>query len=103
VSELREVLLDGIDEVHEAYDGETPDHAILPRSMADEVRLEQLDRDREFLVTAEKHRGLIGMQVWFSGALDERGKMALLVSDEVMAELFDRTKDFYTGDPYYYS
>lgn len=103
MSDLRRLLLDGVDEVHREHDGDTPDHAILPRSMEDDVKLEKLDPEREFLVTAEKHRGLIGMQVWFSKALDERGKIALLMSDEAFSKLFTRTKDFYSGEPYYYS
>lgn len=98
MSRLRRALLDGIDEVHREYDGRTPDHAILPRSMKDDVKLETLGHDREYEVTRVKGKGLMGMQVWFSGALDERGKIALLLSDEVFIQIFNRTKDFYTMD-----
>jgi hypothetical protein len=94
--------MDEMDEVHVETGGELPDHCILPRAMEDEIRLEKLGEHRTFLVARERGRGLIGMQVWFSATLEERGKIALLLSDEVMAQLFDRTKDFYRGDPYYY-
>jgi len=103
VKELRRVLLDGIDEVHKEYDGETPEHVILPQSIESDVRLEVLADSREYSVSRVHGKGLLGMQVWFSSALDERGKTALLLSDEVFSQLFERTKDFYSGDPYYYT
>lgn len=98
MSNLRRLLLDGVDKVHKEYDGLTPDHCILPRSMKGEIRLEKLGQDREFLVVSNKNRGLMGMQVWFSGALDRRGKKALLVSDEVFAQMFPTPKLFYRWD-----
>lgn len=101
MSELRRLLLDGVDNFHREHDGETPDHCILPTSIEDDVRLEKLDLSREFFVVSEKHRGLMGIQVWFSKTLDDREKGALLLSDSAFATLFTRTEDFYTGNPYY--
>lgn len=94
MTNLRRDLLDGIDKVHREHDGRTPDHVILPRSMKDEVSLETLGPDRAYSVNRVNGRGLMGMQVWFSAALDERDKIALLMSDEAFIQLFSRTKDF---------
>mgnify|MGYP000223351029 CR=1 FL=1 len=96
--DLRMWLLDGIDSAHEEYDGQTPDHVILPRSLKDDIRLEKLDADREFSVISEKHHGLIGMQVWFSDAVERRGNVALLLSDEAFLQIFPRTKDLYESN-----
>lgn len=93
--------MEGVDRVHEQHDGRTPDHVILPRSIKDDVRLETLGNDREYSVTRVDGKGLMGMQVWFSDVVEERDKAALFMSDEAFTELFERTKDFYTGDPYY--
>lgn len=91
MSELRKMLLEGIDDGYEKSGGQTPDHVILPRSMKEEVSLEQLGTHREYSINRVKGRGLLGMQVWFSDSIETRGKYALLVSDDVFKNIFNST------------
>ena len=90
--QFRREVLDEQDEAYEEYDGETPDHIIVSQEIYSQLegwnRLELLaDKSRP------KRPGYIGMKVWYSRALDRRGKKALLVSDEVFNEIVTRTED----------
>ena len=97
MSEIRNLILDGMDYTYDQYDGRTPDHVILPASQKDEVTLEKIrPSDDGFEIVSQKDRGLLSMQVWFSQALDKRNKKVLLLSDQAFASIFQTTKDFYT-------
>jgi len=96
--EFRSAVLDEIDD---AYDerGETPDHIILSKETYD--WLEQRSRFETLADKSNPKRpGYIGMRVWYSRALDERDKMALLISDEVFEHIVTRAEDYKCGEPF---
>lgn len=80
MSDFRERLLDALNDSYEKYDGDTPDHIIVSESVYADLSAENVDH---FPLSGE---GYLGMTLWHSAALDERGKDALLLSDEVFAE-----------------
>lgn len=94
--EFRREVLDEQDEVWEEYDGETPDHLIVSQEIYSELegwnRLEPLS-DKSH----PRRPGYLGMKVWYSRALDERGKKALLISDEVFEQIVTRAEDYKNG------
>lgn len=94
---FRRAVLAEMDAAHEMTDGSTPDHIIVSeaiwKDMKQNRRFEKLkDPDSPKRRTGESV-GYIGMRVWPSGALDDRAKFALLLSEEAFKQMFDRPED----------
>lgn len=98
-AKLRSAMLDAVDEVHIETDGETPDHLIVSEEvwnlLEEKRRFEELEDNSN-----PKRPGYLGMKVWYSRTLDERGKVALLLSDQAFNVMVPKAKDFSRGSPY---
>lgn len=84
MSGFRRRVMDALDACHEQTGGRTPDHIIVSESVYSGVRSEKLKERRPL-----SGEGFMGMTMWHSGALDERDKQALLLTDEVFDEHFN--------------
>lgn len=98
---LREGVLDAMDVGHRRSDGSTPDHIIVSNEiwcdMKAKNRFERLrynDSPKRRAVST----GYIGMRVWPSRALDDRGLDALLLSEEAFLSMMPTVSDYQSKD-----
>lgn len=92
-TQFRKDVLDEQDRVYDEYDGLTPDHIIVSKEIYDQMREKRLFENLKDN-TPPKRPGYIGMKVWWSRALDERDRTALLISNRVFEQIVPRAKDF---------
>lgn len=99
--ELREAVMTEQDNTHRLTDGDVPDHIIFSKEIYD-----WLDDNRGFENLRDKsypkRPGYLGMKVWWSKALDERDKAALLISDEVFEQIVTRAEDYKRTETFLY-
>jgi hypothetical protein len=91
--EFRQLVLQEQDDAWEEFDGATPDHIIFSeeiyRWLEENNRFQKVDDD-----TPPRRPGYLGMKVWYSNSLDERGNAALLVSSSVFHEIAPKAGRF---------
>lgn len=90
---LRKEVLDEMDIVYSMTEGKVPDHLIVSETVWNEMeensKFEQLSDDSN-----PKRPGFLGMRVWYSRALDERGAVGLLMSEQAFRAMVPKARDY---------
>lgn len=91
-------MLDEMDLAFDITDGEVPDHLIVSEEVWN--RMAENNKFEKLADSSNPNRpGFLGMRVWYSRTLDERGKVGLLMSDQAFRAMVPKAKDFYRGSP----
>ena len=94
MNKFRQNILDELDDAYRKYD-DTPDHIIVSterfKSLQNNNRIERMRPRHEVRLTTGRTGscGYMGMVLWKSCALDDRGSDALLLSNEVFESIFN--------------